>query len=66
MVESLQVEEGREQEKKILLHEAVNLKGDHRSKSDHRSDLAANLLRGKIDQGNCGIILSSYKLVQKY
>lgn len=31
MVESLQVEGGREQEKKILLHEAVNLKGDHRS-----------------------------------
>lgn len=31
MVESLQVEEGREQEKKRLPYEAVNLKGDHRS-----------------------------------
>lgn len=31
MVESLQVEGGREQENKRLLHEAVNLKGDHRS-----------------------------------
>lgn len=31
MVESLQVEEGREQDKKRLLHEVVNLKGDHRS-----------------------------------
>lgn len=31
MFGSLQAEEGREHEKKILLHEPVNLKGDHRS-----------------------------------
>lgn len=31
MVESLQVDERREQGKKRLLHEAVNLRGDHRS-----------------------------------